>query len=156
MFEGGKRRLAGIAAFGMVPLLAASPSAPNDATHQLRRAQMVEVIRAHWRHVGTAVAAPEMSAAVEAAMLAVPRHEFVPNLLRGAVYADRPLPISYGQTISQPFIVAFLSDLLNIKPGDAALKIGTGSGYQAAVLAELSMRVYSIEIVPEPGRQAPG
>lgn len=149
-----KRPLAGLAAFGVVLLIAASPSAQNDATHELRRAQMVEVIRDHWRRVGTEAVAPEISAAVEAAMRAVPRHEFVPNELRGAAYADRPLPIGYGQTISQPFIVAFMSDLLNVKPGDVVLEIGTGSGYQAAVLAELGTRVYTIEIVPELGLQA--
>ncbi len=154
MFGGWKRPLAGFAAFGVVLLIAASPSAQNDATHELRRAQMVEVIRAHWRHVGTEVVAPEISVAVEAAMRAVPRHEFVPNELRGAAYADRPLPIGYGQAISQPFIVAFMSDLLNVKPGDVVLEIGTGSGYQAAVLAELGTRVYTIEIVPELGLQA--
>lgn len=149
-----KRPLAGLAAFGVVLLIAASPSAQNEATHELRRAQMVEVIRDHWRHVGTEAVAPEISAAVEAAMRAVPRHEFVPNELRGAAYADRPLPIGYGQAISQPFIVAFMSDLLNVKPGDVVLEIGTGSGYQAAVLAELGTRVYTIEIVPELGLQA--
>ena len=79
----------------------------------------------------------------------VPRHEFVSEDLRDIAYANRPLPIGYGQTISQPFIVALMTDLLRVEPNDRVLEIGTGSGYQAAVLAELAERVYSIEIVPE-------
>ena len=154
MFGHWNRPLAGLAAFGIVLLITASPSAQNDAAHEVLRAQMVEVIRAHWRFVGTDVVAPEISGAVEAAMRAVPRHEFVPDDLRGAAYSDQPLPIGFGQTISQPFIVALMSELLDVDPGAVVLEIGTGSGYQAAVLAELGMRVYSIEIVPELGRQA--
>jgi protein-L-isoaspartate(D-aspartate) O-methyltransferase len=84
------------------------------------------------------------------AMRAVPRHEFVPADLQAQAYEDHPLPIGYGQTISQPYIVAWMTELLELKPGEKVLEIGTGSGYQAAVLAELgSVEVYSIEIVPE-------
>jgi protein-L-isoaspartate(D-aspartate) O-methyltransferase len=79
----------------------------------------------------------------------VPRHEFVPEDLRGEAYADGPLPIGYGQTISQPFIVALMTDLLRVGPDDTVLEVGTGSGYQAAVLAHLVRRVYTIEIVPD-------
>jgi protein-L-isoaspartate(D-aspartate) O-methyltransferase len=83
------------------------------------------------------------------AMRAVPRHEFVlPDYLNMA-YADRPLPIGYGQTISQPYIVAAMTELLRLKRGDRVLEIGTGSGYQAAVLAELTDQVYSVEIIEE-------
>ncbi len=83
------------------------------------------------------------------AMRAVLRHEFVdPAMIRQA-YADRPLPIGYGQTISQPYIVAFMTELLQVGPGDVALEIGAGSGYQAAVLAEIVDKVYTIEIVPQ-------
>ncbi len=79
----------------------------------------------------------------------VPRHEFVPADYLAQAYADHPLPIGYGQTISQPFIVAWMTELLELQPGEKVLEIGTGSGYQAAVLAELgSVEVYSIEIVP--------
>jgi protein-L-isoaspartate(D-aspartate) O-methyltransferase len=81
------------------------------------------------------------------AMGTVPRHEFVPDRYRALSYADRPLPIGYEQTISQPYIVALMSQLARIKPGDRVLEIGTGSGYQAAVLAELGAEVYTIEIV---------
>jgi protein-L-isoaspartate(D-aspartate) O-methyltransferase len=81
-------------------------------------------------------------------MLATPRHLFVPEPLRGAAYSDRPVPIGFGQTISQPFIVALMTDLLDMGTDDAVLEIGTGSGYQAAVLAPLVGRVCTVEIVP--------
>jgi protein-L-isoaspartate(D-aspartate) O-methyltransferase len=87
------------------------------------------------------------SPAVLAAMRAVPRHELVPKPVRELAYADRPLPIGYDQTISQPYIVALMTELSAAGPGDKVLEIGTGSGYQAAVLAELGARVFSIEIV---------
>jgi len=77
----------------------------------------------------------------------VPRHEFVPAEVRAHAYHDRPLPIGHGQTISQPFIVAFMTEQLEPKPADKVLEIGTGSGYQAAVLAELAGHVYTIEII---------
>ena len=84
------------------------------------------------------------------AMRAVPRHEFVPEDYRDFAYLDNALPIGYGQTISQPYIVAWMTELLELEPGEKVLEIGTGSGYQAAVLAELGdIEVYSIEIVPE-------
>ena len=72
-----------------------------------------------------------------------------------AAYADHPLPIGYGQTISQPYIVALMSEALEVKPGDRVLEIGTGSGYQAAILAEMGVEVYTVEIIPELARQAP-
>jgi protein-L-isoaspartate(D-aspartate) O-methyltransferase len=90
------------------------------------------------------------------AMLAVPRHELVPPAQREHAYENRPLPIGYGQTISQPYIVALMTDLLEPSPDDVILEVGTGSGYQAAVLAELVRDVYSIEIVPELARRAAG
>ncbi|MEJ1296405.1 MAG: hypothetical protein RNU03_10355 [Candidatus Sedimenticola sp. (ex Thyasira tokunagai)] len=77
----------------------------------------------------------------------VPRHEFVSARLRNKAYKNRPLSIGHGQTISQPFIVALMTDLLAISPGDKVFELGTGSGYQAAVLAELGADVYSMEIV---------
>jgi protein-L-isoaspartate(D-aspartate) O-methyltransferase len=84
----------------------------------------------------------------------VPRHLFVPAPLRYAAYDDHPLPIGEGQTISQPYIVAFMTAALDLKPDDKVLEIGTGSGYQAAVLAELARAVYTIEIVEELGKHA--
>jgi len=82
------------------------------------------------------------------AMLKVPRHLFVPAALRGQAYADSPLPIGHDQTISQPYIVAFMTQGLKIEPGNRVLEIGTGSGYQAAILGVLAREVYTIEIVP--------
>ena len=92
--------------------------------------------------------------AVINAMEAVPRHCFVPDHLQKSAYQDRPLPIGHGQTISQPYIVAIMSELLELKPGQRVLEIGTGSGYQAAVLAKMGIQVYTIEIVEALGRQA--
>jgi protein-L-isoaspartate(D-aspartate) O-methyltransferase len=88
------------------------------------------------------------------AMQNVPRHRFVPKDLGHLAYHDSPLPIGHGQTISQPYIVALMSQLLAVQPGWRVLEIGTGSGYQAAVLAEMGVDVFTIEIVPELGRQA--
>jgi protein-L-isoaspartate(D-aspartate) O-methyltransferase len=83
------------------------------------------------------------------AMAKVPRHAFVRLELQALAYADTPLPSGYGKTISQPFIVALMTDLLDLQPSDIVLEIGTGLGYQAAVLAELAMRVYSVELIEE-------
>ena len=88
------------------------------------------------------------------AMRAVPRHRFVPAPLQHLAYADRPLSIGQGQTISQPFIVAYMTEALGVRPADRVLEIGTGSGYQAAVLSRLVREVYTIEIVPELARRA--
>ena len=81
------------------------------------------------------------------AMRAVPRHEFLPDAIRGDAYWDSPLSIGHGQTISQPYIVALMTELARPAPGDRALEVGTGSGYQAAVLSRLVARVYSIELL---------
>ncbi|MGF1508001.1 MAG: protein-L-isoaspartate(D-aspartate) O-methyltransferase [Myxococcota bacterium] len=91
---------------------------------------------------------------VLAAMAAVPRHEMVEGLQEPLAYEDRPLPIGHGQTISQPYVVALMTELLRVEPGDKVLEIGTGSGYQAAVLAEVGARVYSMEIVEPLAKRA--
>ncbi|MDA1140240.1 MAG: protein-L-isoaspartate(D-aspartate) O-methyltransferase [Planctomycetota bacterium] len=91
---------------------------------------------------------------VLAAMLKVPRHELVPKNLRQFAYIDRPLPIGEEQTISQPYIVAYMTEQLKLKGGERVLEIGTGSGYQAAVLAEIAKEVYTIEIVKPLGERA--
>lgn len=88
------------------------------------------------------------------AMAEVPRHEFVPEALRVSAYEDRPLPIGLEQTISQPFIVAMMTELVDPKPGHRVLEVGTGSGYQAAVIARLVAKVYTIEIIPEHAESA--
>ena len=92
--------------------------------------------------------------AILEAMDKVPRHEFVPEDLRHLAYNDHPLPIGYGQTISQPFIVALMTQTIDPKPGMRILEIGTGSGYQAAILAEMGAEVYTVEIIPELAQQA--
>lgn len=91
---------------------------------------------------------------VLSAMLKVPRHLFVDKSLWRSAYDDRPLPIGFGQTISQPYIVALMTESLDIKMGDKVLEIGTGSGYQYAILAELTDKVYSVEIIEELGKRA--
>ena len=91
---------------------------------------------------------------VMSAIRKLPRHEFVPHELKSYAYLNTPLPIGHGKTISQPFIVALMTDLLELRPTDVVLEIGTGLGYQAAVLAELAAQVYSIEIIAELADQA--
>jgi protein-L-isoaspartate(D-aspartate) O-methyltransferase len=86
---------------------------------------------------------------VLAAMRNVPRHLFVPEEWLGDAYADHPLPIGYNQTISQPYVVAWMTELLQLEPGDHVLEVGTGSGYQAAILAEMGVQVYTVEIIEE-------
>lgn len=95
-----------------------------------------------------------MSPAVRAAVGKVERHRLVPSEQQGAAYANRPLPIGNGQTISQPYIVALSADLLAPRPDHVVLEVGTGSGYQAAVLAEIVKRVHTIEIIESLGRTA--
>lgn len=105
--------------------------------------------------VETQIAARDVTdPAVLAAMAAVPRHRFVPADYLDQAYEDHPLPIGFGQTISQPYIVALMSQSLALEPGDKVLEIGTGSGYQAAILAEMGMEVYTVEIIPELAERA--
>lgn len=92
--------------------------------------------------------------AVLEAMESVPRHLFIPEAVRFSSYYDQPVPIGYGQTISQPYIVAFMTELLQAGAGDVVLEVGTGSGYQAAILARLVKQVYTIELVEELGKEA--
>lgn len=92
--------------------------------------------------------------AVLVAMRRTPRHKFVPLEYLDQAYADHPLPIGFGQTISQPYIVALMTEALQVEPGDRVLEIGTGSGYQAAVLSELGVEVYTVEIIPELAERA--
>jgi protein-L-isoaspartate(D-aspartate) O-methyltransferase len=110
---------------------------PVFTDRQRERDEMVRVIRSY----GLA------DEAVLKAMAAVPRHEFVPPAYQASAYEDHPLPIGVGQTISQPYIVAEMTSQLKLKPGDKVLEVGTGSGYQAAVLAHLTKNVYTIEII---------
>src|SRR5467141_74116 len=130
-------------------LLAVTHSQPSDAHDQraAARARMVAEIAAMARETGAETGRPRFSDAVMAAMGKVPRHRFGPALQDNLAYENRPLPIGEGQTISQPYIVALMTDLLDPKPGDKVLEVGAGSGYQAAILAELVAKVHTIEIV---------
>ena len=125
-------------------------------TWEPQRRRMVEEIVALAREARAATGRAALSERVLAAMAKVPRHELVPADQKVIAYANRPLPIGLGQTISQPFIVALMTDLMEVKPGDRVLEIGTGSGYQAAVLAELAATVYTVEIVESLAREAAG
>jgi protein-L-isoaspartate(D-aspartate) O-methyltransferase len=119
-----------------------------------QRRQMVAAIRASTGHVVAQIGKSALDQQVLQAMAKVARHEFVPVEVQQYAYANMPLPIGFDKTISQPFIVALMSDLLQLRPDDNVLEIGTGLGYQAAVLAELAATVYSIEIIDELARQA--
>ena len=116
----------------------------GSAEAQDTRAAMVRVIEAQG----------VTDSATLAAMRAVPRHEFVPAEHRGRAYRDHPLPIGYGQTISQPYIVAYMTEMLEPRPGMKVLEVGTGSAYQAAVLAETGADVYTMEIIGALAEQA--
>ena len=135
-----KRRLTACALGLFVWIL--SPYACCD-DYETQRAALVGEVRTYARMDDP----PGLDEAVLQAMMRVERHEFVPDGVRSHAYRNHPLPIGYGQTISQPYIVALMTDLLKLAPEDKVLEIGTGSGYQAAVLAELAGSVYSIEIV---------
>jgi protein-L-isoaspartate(D-aspartate) O-methyltransferase len=117
-----------------------------------RQARLLKEIAAEARatavHTGVAV----FDARVVQALAEVPRREFVPEEEQRSAYLDIPLPIGRGQTISQPFIVALMTDLLELSPGDQVLEVGAGSGYQAAVLAKLARTVHTVEILPELAR----
>jgi protein-L-isoaspartate(D-aspartate) O-methyltransferase len=125
-----------------------APGQPGTADPQATlRKRMVELqLEAPGRDI--------TNARVLAAMGKVPRHEFVPENLRPEAYADYPLPIGHGQTISQPYIVAFMTQVVDPRPGDKVLEVGTGSGYQAAVLADLVSNVFTIEIVQALAKRA--
>jgi len=126
----------------------------DSGAYTSARQRMVSVVEADARrtshHIGKAV----FDERVMAAMGQVPRHEFVPRLARPFAYENRPLPIGHGQTISQPYIVALMSDLVGLERGGRVLEVGTGSGYQAAILAEMGAEVYTIEIIEPLGKEA--
>jgi len=121
---------------------------------QRRLDGMLDEIDVTMRQTAGHTGIDRLSAPVRAALARVPRHEFVPIALREHAYLNRPLPIGNDQTISQPYIVALMTELAGVGRESKVLEIGTGSGYQAAVLAELAGRVYTIEIIGELGRQA--
>lgn len=118
------------------------------------RDRMVNEVASDMRMTSRETGRTALQPRVVAALRTVPRHLFVPEELRAAAYQNRPLPIGHGQTISQPYIVALMTDLLNIDKDDVVLEVGTGSGYQAAVLSPLVKQVYSVEIIEPLARQA--
>ena len=121
----------------------------GDDERSAERAEMVERIMLHGQVAAGEQGGVALSPRVLQAMGTVPRHEFVPAELEELAYADSPLPIGHGKTISQPFIVALMVELLDIQPEDRVLEIGTGLGYHAAVLASLADAVYTVELIPE-------
>ena len=121
---------------------------------EILREQMLAVISALTFEMRDAIGKSALDERVMTAMRKVPRHEFVPIELQPYAHANIPLPIGFEKTISQPFIVALMTDLLDIKTDDSVLEIGTGLGYQAAILAQLARKVYSIEIIEELGQNA--
>jgi protein-L-isoaspartate(D-aspartate) O-methyltransferase len=129
-----------------------SAVAADDRADERRR--MVETIEAYARSPDSGVAGGTLNVRVLEAFRAVPRHEFVPAEGAHLAYADRPLDIGFRQSISQPFVVALMTHLLQVQPDDRVLEIGTGSGYQAALLSVLAREVYSVEIVAELGNRA--
>lgn len=139
---------------GFLALLLASLLLPGEPAvqaegYQKAHQRMLQEVEADTRLTARETGREALDSRVMAAMARVPRHEFVPPELRRHAYDNRPLPIGYGQTISQPYIVALMTDLLGLAGDAKVLEIGTGSGYQAAVLAEMGARVFTIEIIPE-------
>jgi protein-L-isoaspartate(D-aspartate) O-methyltransferase len=147
MAKPGQRRFSLACWAGLCLLNAAGPVLAATDSMASARQQMVELqLKAPDRHI--------THAGVLKAMGEIPRHEFVPEAQRALAYADRPLSIGYGQTISQPYVVAFMTEQLDPGSTDNVLEIGTGSGYQAAVLSPLVKTVYSIEIIEALGLRA--
>jgi protein-L-isoaspartate(D-aspartate) O-methyltransferase len=133
-------------------VLAGTAGASDDRAAE--RNALVELIEEMALSAGGGTGSSGLDPNVSAAMRAVPRHAFVPDKVAPLAYANRPLPIGHGQTISQPFIVALMTHLLQPKVSDRVLEIGTGSGYQTAVLSVLVREVYSVEIVRQLGESA--
>ena len=133
--------------------LLSNPAIAEDS-YVTKRAAMIQAIEADVRVGYGNLEKDDLDENVIKALGKVPRHEFVPKDLQYVAYENRPLPIGHGQTISQPYIVAIMTNLLNVEKNDRVLEIGTGSGYQIAVLAELVKKAYSIEIIEPLGKQA--
>ncbi len=133
----------------MVGLVCAVSWAGAAEDYQVLRERLVAEISQDVSRTSSYIGKSSLDERVMQVMGTVGRHRFVPAQLQSQAYENRPLPIGYGQTISQPYIVALMTDLLEPEAGDVVLEIGTGSGYQAAVLSRLVSKVYSIEIIPE-------
>jgi protein-L-isoaspartate(D-aspartate) O-methyltransferase len=134
--------------FACVFTAAASEAAAEDAQCARESAAMVETIRAYMRLPPVLVGVQGISERILAAMAQTPRHFFIAGASCSVAYADEPVRIGHGQTVSQPFIVALMTELAEVKPDHTVLEIGTGSGYQAAILSRLARKVCTVEIVP--------
>jgi protein-L-isoaspartate(D-aspartate) O-methyltransferase len=126
----------------------------NVEFFQEQRRQMVAAIKAITDHIAAEISKSTLDDRVLQAIAKVPRHEFVPVEVQQYAYLNRPLPIGFDKTISQPLMVAVMTDLLELKTNDVVLEIGTGLGYQSAVLAELAGKIYSVEIIDELAQRA--
>lgn len=135
-------------------LFAGIAAAAEADTYRVQREQLLREIEADVRETSSRIGRKQLSGSVMNALATVPRHAFVPEHLRRSAYKNRPLPIGFGQTISQPYIVAIMTDLLDVEETDTVLEVGTGSGYQAAVLSQLVKQVHTIEIIEPLGEQA--
>lgn len=138
----------------LMPMLFGAGGAWSQPSYEAQRAALVTEIEEDVRRTQRSTGRPELAPSVLEAIGSVPRHEFVPATIRHMAYENRPLPIGEGQTISQPYIVALMTDLAELDADSVVLEIGTGSGYQAAVLGEIARQVYTIEIVAPLGRRA--
>ena len=138
----------------MISIIALPTNVVARDTYADARQKMVKEINADVQQTSLYLDKEALDPRVMTAMATVPRHEFVPWAQKSYAYQNRPLPIGHGQTISQPYIVAIMTDLLKPKPGDRVLEVGTGSGYQAAILSALVKEVYSIEIIKALGEKA--
>jgi len=139
---------------GLVILLLISLRAVTGENFDMQRHDMIAGIREMVRDTRDLTGKVELSERVYAAMEKVPRHEFVPGGMKQNAYFNSPLPIGHDQTISQPYIVAVMTDFADIDKDSVVLEVGTGSGYQAAVLAEIAQHVYTIEIIEALGLRA--
>lgn len=139
---------------GVLFFLLLPAAAAEEEEYARAREEMVGIIEADVRSTSEYLDKERLDERVLTALRKVPRHEFVTPSLKRLAYENRPLPIGHGQTISQPYIVAVMTDLLKTAPGHRVLEVGTGSGYQAAILAELVKEVYTIEIIEPLGREA--
>jgi protein-L-isoaspartate(D-aspartate) O-methyltransferase len=139
---------------GVFALASAGVGAADEAALERARMAMRQEVGRMAAETAIETERPHLDARVLDVLGKVPRHRFVPGHLAGQAYANRPLPIGHGQTISQPYIVALMTDLLRLRSGHRVLEIGTGSGYQAAVLAEFTPHVFTMEIIEDLGRRA--
>jgi protein-L-isoaspartate(D-aspartate) O-methyltransferase len=156
-YHGARKWVAALAVVCCLALATVGPpvmAVDADGAAPSAREALWQEVDATVAQLGDELGFTTLSPRVRAALEAVPREAFVPPAQKPFAYANRPLPIGYGQTISQPLIVAIMTELLDVEAGERVFELGTGSGYQAAVLDAMGAQVFSVEIVPELGRSA--